>query len=89
MYEMAGHPQPIGDEDMTSHHNDNLGSALSDLLGPVSKVIYIPTVPISEGEKEQNERIKENVKDYHENPEDYTFNDFEEMFEDRDPFEFF
>ena len=37
---------------------------------------------------EQGERIKEAVKDYWENPMDYTFSDFEEMFEDRDPFEF-
>jgi predicted dehydrogenase len=37
---------------------------------------------------EQAERIKEAVKDYQENPGDYTFRDWEEMFEDRDPFEF-
>ncbi len=37
---------------------------------------------------EQGERIKETVKDYHENPLEYSFEDFEEMFEDRDPFEF-
>ena len=37
---------------------------------------------------EQGERIKEAVKDYHENPLEYSYQDFEEMFEDRDPFEF-
>ena len=37
---------------------------------------------------EQGERIKETVKDYHKNPQEYSFEDFEEMFEDRDPFEF-
>ena len=37
---------------------------------------------------EQAERIREAVKDYKANPQEYTFTDFEEMFEDRDPFEF-
>ena len=37
---------------------------------------------------EQGERIRENVKEYYENPEDYSYQDFEDMFEDRDPFEF-
>jgi hypothetical protein len=37
---------------------------------------------------EQTARIKESVKDYYENPEDYSYQDFEDMFEDRDPFEF-
>jgi hypothetical protein len=37
---------------------------------------------------EQGERIKEAVSDYYENPQEYSYWDFEEMFEDRDPFEF-
>lgn len=37
---------------------------------------------------EQTRRIKEAVEDYYENPEDYSYQDFEDMFEDRDPFEF-
>ena len=37
---------------------------------------------------EQGERIKETVKDYYANPQEYSFEDFEDMFEDRDPFEF-
>lgn len=37
---------------------------------------------------EQAERIKESVKDYYENPQEYTLQDFEDIFEDRDPFEF-
>lgn len=37
---------------------------------------------------EQAERILDNLKDYNENPEDYTMQDWEDMFEDRDPFEF-
>jgi len=37
---------------------------------------------------EQGERIKEAVKDYYENPLEYSYWDLEEMFEDRDPFEF-
>jgi len=48
-----------------------------------------PETATDTGENEQTARIKENVKDYRKNPEDYTFSDFEEMFEDRDPFEFF
>ena len=37
---------------------------------------------------EQAEEIKENLKDYYENPEEYTLADLEEIFQDRDPFEF-
>ncbi len=37
---------------------------------------------------EQGERIKEVVKDFWRNPQEYSYADFEEMFEDRDPFEF-
>lgn len=37
---------------------------------------------------EQGDRIKEAVREYHENPEEFSYLDFEEMFEDRDPFEF-
>jgi hypothetical protein len=37
---------------------------------------------------EQAERIKEALKDWRENPEDYSFFDLEDIFEDRDPAEF-
>jgi len=37
---------------------------------------------------EQGERIKELVRDYYENPREYSFQEFEDIFEDRDPFEF-
>lgn len=37
---------------------------------------------------EQTERIKEAVKDYYANQEPISLQDFEDMFEDRDPFEF-
>jgi len=37
---------------------------------------------------EQATRIKENVKEYYDNWQDYSYQDFEDMFEDRDPFEF-
>ena len=40
---------------------------------------------------EQGERISEAVRDYWENwknPHEYSYTDFEDMFEDRDPFEF-
>jgi hypothetical protein len=37
---------------------------------------------------EQGERIMEAVKEYEENPQDFTMQDWEDMFEDRDPFEF-
>lgn len=39
-------------------------------------------------EDEQTERIKESLKDFYENPEDYSIWDLEEIFEDRDPTEF-
>lgn len=39
-------------------------------------------------EQEQNERIQNAVAEYWANPQDYDLEDFEEMFEDRDPFEF-
>jgi hypothetical protein len=41
---------------------------------------------ISRGEQEQNERIHENLQ--YADWGSMTFDDFEEMFEDRDPLEF-
>jgi len=41
---------------------------------------------ISQGEKEQNERIRENL--FYADWDEMTFDEFEEMFEDRDPTEF-
>lgn len=40
------------------------------------------------GEQEQTERIMENLREYQQNAEEYSYEDFEEIFEDRDPFEF-
>ena len=40
------------------------------------------------GGDEQAERIRENVQDWRENPQNYSWNDLEMMFEDRDPIEF-
>jgi len=40
------------------------------------------------GEQEQTERIIENLREYQQNTEEYSLADFEEIFEDRDPFEF-
>jgi len=37
---------------------------------------------------EQAEEIIEALKDYYENPEAYTIADLEDIFQDRDPFEF-
>ena len=37
---------------------------------------------------EQAEEIIEALKDYYENPEQYSIYDLEEIFQDRDPFEF-
>ena len=37
---------------------------------------------------DQDQRINEALRDYYENPEDYSFSDLEELFEDRDPTEF-
>jgi hypothetical protein len=37
---------------------------------------------------EQAAEIRERVRDYYDNPQDYSYQDFEDMFEDRDPFEF-
>lgn len=40
------------------------------------------------GEQEQTARIIENLREYQQNAEEYSYEDFEEIFEDRDPFEF-
>jgi hypothetical protein len=37
---------------------------------------------------EQAQEIREALEDYYANPEQYSFADFEEIFQDRDPFEF-
>lgn len=37
---------------------------------------------------EQAMEIREALEDYYANPQDYTLADFEEIFQDRDPFEF-
>jgi hypothetical protein len=37
---------------------------------------------------EQAAEIRQDLEDYYANPEDYTLSDFEEIFQDRDPFEF-
>lgn len=37
---------------------------------------------------EQDARIREAFDDYLSNPEDYTTDDLEDIFEDRDPIEF-
>ena len=37
---------------------------------------------------EQALEIKQDLRDYYANPEEYTFFDIEEIFQDRDPFEF-
>jgi hypothetical protein len=41
-----------------------------------------------EMDDEQTERIAEGVRDWMANPEDYSFSDLEDLFEDRDPCEF-
>ena len=37
---------------------------------------------------EQAVEIRENLAEFYANPEDYTWQDFEDIFQDRDPFEF-
>jgi hypothetical protein len=37
---------------------------------------------------EQAEEILEALRDYYENPQDYSITDLEDIFQDRDPFEF-
>jgi hypothetical protein len=37
---------------------------------------------------EQAQEIVEALQDYYANPEQYSFRDLEEIFQDRDPFEF-
>lgn len=37
---------------------------------------------------EQAEEIREALEDYYANPQDYTIQDLEDIFQDRDPFEF-
>jgi hypothetical protein len=39
-------------------------------------------------EQTQADRIKENLADYMDNPEQYSLADFEDIFEDADPFEY-
>ena len=36
----------------------------------------------------QAEEIKQALQDYYDNMEEYSFEDWEEIFQDRDPFEF-
>ena len=54
------------------------------------KRVIMPKI-ITDGEREQNERIRENMLDAEAEYGDITlmpYRAFEEMFEDRDPFEF-
>jgi hypothetical protein len=37
---------------------------------------------------EQAQEIREALEDYYANPEQYSFADLEDIFQDRDPFEF-
>lgn len=37
---------------------------------------------------EQAEEIREALEEYYANPQDYTLQDLEDIFQDRDPFEF-
>ena len=37
---------------------------------------------------EQAQEILANLQEYYENPQDYTIQDLEDIFQDRDPFEF-
>ncbi len=37
---------------------------------------------------EQDTRIMEALQDYYNNPGEYSFQELEDIFEDRDPFEF-
>jgi hypothetical protein len=37
---------------------------------------------------EQGDEIRENLAEYYANPEQYSMADLEEIFQDRDPFEF-
>jgi hypothetical protein len=37
---------------------------------------------------EQAIEIRQDLEDYYANPEEYTLEDWEEIFQDRDPFEF-
>lgn len=38
--------------------------------------------------REQDTRVKEEVAEWRQNSEEYSWQDFEDMFEDRDPLEF-
>lgn len=37
---------------------------------------------------EQAQEIMEDLADYYANPDEYSFQDWEDIFQDRDPFEF-
>lgn len=43
---------------------------------------------MAEEKDEQAEEIRQDLADYYANPERYTIWDIEEIFQDRDPFEF-
>lgn len=42
----------------------------------------------TEGEKEQDERIKENLREVNGDFTGMSYDEFQDLFEDRDPFEF-
>ena len=55
-------------------------------LTPAEKRTHTQTV--TNEHDEQAERIKESLKEYYANQELLSLQEFEDMFEDRDPFEF-
>ena len=44
--------------------------------------------PTDVSDDEQGDRIREGLADWMANPDDYSFEDLEDLFEDRDPCEF-
>jgi hypothetical protein len=53
---------------------------------PVTERVEMKSNPFPEDE--QATEIMEALDDYYANPQEYSFRDLEEIFQDRDPFEF-
>jgi hypothetical protein len=54
----------------------------------ISIQVFVQNVRMEKSMDEQAVEIRENLAEYFKDPESYTLFDFEEIFQDRDPFEF-
>lgn len=54
----------------------------------ISIQVFVQSVRMEKSMDEQGLEIQEALADYYANPGEYTLQDFEDIFQDRDPFEF-